>query len=121
MIRNKVIAIDYDGTCTEENSFPKVGKLRDGLKECIDMLQKNGNKVILWTCRTGDSLFEAINYLKSNGIEFDDYNSNIFYSYSKLCRKIVADVYIDDRNLFCNNINWPLIKTYFENWQDDYH
>lgn len=115
MIKNKVIAVDFDGTLTTQNIFPNIAPLRKGAKECIDSLRMNGNKVVLWTCRTGESLFQAIDFLRQNGIELDDYNSNPFYPYSVYCRKIVADFYIDDRNIFMQEIDWYKIFDYFSN------
>ena len=117
MIKNKIIAIDYDGTCTKENTFPNVGELRDGLKLCIDELQKNGNTVILWTCRHDESLKEAIKLLNDNGIYFDYYNENSSFKIENYgdCRKIGADCYIDDKNIFMEDINWFHIYRYFKN------
>ena len=70
MIHNKIIAVDYDGTCTTKNDFPNVGEIRDGLKYCVDRLKENGNVLILWTCRHDEKLEEAKNHLIENGIEF---------------------------------------------------
>ena len=107
----KVIAIDFDGTITKNYKFPNIiGELREGCKEAIDFIRQK-NKVVLWTCRSGEYLTEAIEFLKANGIEVDGVNTDI---YTKTDRKIIADIYIDDRNIFCNEIDWFEIKRWFE-------
>ena len=76
-VRGKVVAVDFDGTITKDNKFPDViGVVRDGCKEAIDYIRKN-NKVILWTCRTGKHLDEAIAFLKANEIEVDGINADV--------------------------------------------
>ena len=107
----KVIAIDFDGTITKNYKFPNIiGELREGCKEAIDFIRQK-NKVVLWTCRSGEYLTEAIEFLKANGIEVDGVNTDI---YTKTDRKIIADIYIDDRNIFCKEIDWFEIKRWFE-------
>lgn len=116
MIKNKIIAIDYDGTCTEKNEYPNLGVLRDGLKGVIDLLQDNGNILILNTCRKGKELQEAIDFLEENKIHFDYVNENVPFLIEKYgdCRKIYADIYIDDNNFLQNkDINWYDIFRYF--------
>ena len=109
--RAKVIAIDFDGTITKNYKFPNIiGELREGCKEAIDYIRQN-NKVVLWTCRSGKYLTEAVEFLKANGIEVDGVNTDI---YAKTDRKIIADIYIDDRNIFCKEIDWFEIKRWFE-------
>ena len=107
-----VVAVDFDGTITKDNKFPEhIGVVRDGCKEAIEYIRQK-NKVVLWTCRSGKYLDEAIEFLKANGIEVDGVNTDI---YSKTDRKIMADIYIDDKNIFCTEIDWAEIKRWFEN------
>ena len=107
----KVVAIDFDGTITKNGRFPNIiGEVRDGCKEAIDYIRQT-NKVVLWTCRSGKYLTEAVEFLKANGIEVDGVNTDI---YAKTDRKIIADIYIDDRNIFCKEIDWFEIKRWFE-------
>ena len=110
-ICGKVVAVDFDGTITKDNKFPEnIGIVRDGCKEAIKYIRKN-NKVVIWTCRCGEYLDEAVEFLKANGIEVDGINIDI---YPTTDRKIMADVYIDDKNIFCNEIDWFEIKRWFE-------
>lgn len=105
-----VIAIDFDGTITERNIFPDVAPLREHAKETIKHFQDAGHKCILWTCRYGRSLNEAVQFLLDNGIKMDGVNSNIYPLES---RKIVADVYIDDKNVFMvDDVDWYKIEKY---------
>ena len=105
-----VIAIDFDGTITTENCFPDISELRPYVKEAIQHFQAVGHKCILWTCRYGNSLLEAINWLADKGIKMDASNENI---YSLESRKIVADVYIDDKNVFMvDQVDWKKIEEY---------
>lgn len=108
MISGKIIAIDFDGTITKNSPYPKMGGLRKNCKETIDFIRKN-NFVVLWTCREGKFLEEALIFLKKNNIEFDAINDS-----GSSSRKIVADIYIDDRNIFCEEIDWLKIKKYFQ-------
>lgn len=105
-----VIAIDFDGTITEKNEFPYIGKVREYAFEAIKNLQSHGHKCILWTCRCGQSLNEAIQFLLDNGVKMDGYNANVYPLES---RKIVADVYVDDKNVFMvDNVDWHKVEQY---------
>jgi hypothetical protein len=54
--------------------------------------------------------------LELNDIHFDYYNENPKDKIDMYgdCRKIGADFYIDDKNIFCKEINWFEIYRYFE-------
>lgn len=95
-----IIAVDFDGTIVE-HEYPKIGKPKLFAFETLKALQKNGVQIILWTYRSGKELEEAIEFCKSNGIEFYAVNKNYpeeEYD-SSMSRKIIADIYIDDRNI----------------------
>jgi len=105
-----VIAIDFDGTITTKNCFPEISELRPGAKEVIHDLQAHGHKCILWTCREGPYLDKARQFLNDNGIYMDGYN---FSPYHIQSRKIVADIYIDDKNVFMvDDVDWAKIEEY---------
>lgn len=94
------IAIDFDGTIVE-HKFPKIGKELPFATETLRALQKKGHKLILWTYRAGKELEEAIQFCHNKGLEFYAVNKN--YPEEKfsenISRKILADIYIDDRNI----------------------
>ena len=99
-MKNKLtIAIDFDGTIVE-HKFPAIGKELPFAIETLKSLQKKGHKLILWTYRAGKELDEAIDFCHKRGLVFYAVNKN--YPEEKLTekisRKILADLYIDDRN-----------------------
>lgn len=105
-----VIAVDFDGTLTDKNVFPQIGEMKEYAREAIHNLQAAGHKVVLWTCREGHYLDDAREWLNEHGIDLDFYN---FSPYQLQSRKIVADVYVDDKNVFMvDNVNWHKIEEY---------
>lgn len=95
-----IIKIDYDQTI-DNAKYPAVGQPVPGAIESIKLLKLN-NTIILDTCRHGDSLTAAIEYLKTQGILFDHVCENhpgLMFMYGDP-RKISADISIDDKNLF---------------------
>ena len=68
--------------------------------ESLRKLQEEGHRLILWTYRSGEKLDEAVNFCEKNGLKFYAINS----SYPEeefdqsISRKILADIFIDDRN-----------------------
>ena len=111
-----VIAVDFDGCITEKNIFPEIGKIREHVEDAIRNLQNAGHKVVLWTCREGKYLDEARVFLRLNGIELDGFN---YSPYQLQSRKIVADVYIDDKNVFMvDDVDWYKIEKYILGLKD---
>ena len=103
-----IYAIDFDG-CLCEDEYPNIGKANTELINWILDRKEGGDKIILWTCRTGNHLQLAIQWCLSNGIYFDAINDDVadekqFYPNSGN-RKIFADIYIDDKN-----VNYCCIK-----------
>lgn len=102
MISSKkpVLAIDFDGTIVE-NKYPSIGKPKLFAFETLKKLQKKGFILILWTYRDGESLDEAVEFCKKQGIEFYAVNKSYPEEVYKddISRKINADIFIDDRNI----------------------
>ena len=95
-----IYAVDFDGTIVEDK-FPEIGSAIATVQNYIRAHQAQGDKFILWTCRTDSHLQAAIEYCKSIGIEFDAINENLPWvkeTYGGDPRKIFADFYIDDKN-----------------------
>ena len=94
------IAIDFDGTIVE-NKYPEIGKPLLFAFETLKKLQEDGHNLILWTYRKGTRLEEAVTFCKNNSISF--YAVNKSYPEENfdesLSRKILADIFIDDRNI----------------------
>jgi len=105
-----VIAVDFDGCITDKNVFPQIGEMKEYAREAIHNLQAAGHKVVLWTCREGRYLDDAREWLNEHGIDLDFYN---FSPYQLQSRKIVADVYVDDKNVYMvDNVDWHKIEEY---------
>jgi len=95
-----IIAVDFDGTIVD-HEYPEIGKPKLFAFETLKALQEQGHQLILWTYRAGKELDEAVEYCKKNGIEFYAINKNYpeeIYDDS-ISRKILADIYIDDKNV----------------------
>ncbi|PLX19261.1 MAG: hydrolase [Marinilabiliales bacterium] len=95
-----IIAVDFDGTIVD-HEYPLIGKPKLFAFETLKALQEKGHQLILWTYRSGNELKQAVEYCRRNGIEFYAVNKNYpeeVYDDS-MSRKIMADVYIDDRNV----------------------
>lgn len=94
------IAVDFDGTIVE-HAYPAIGKENLFAFRTLKELEKMGARLILWTFRAGKELDEAVEFCKTNGIEFYAVNKNYpeeIYTES-VSRKIDADIYIDDKNV----------------------
>ncbi|RKD91993.1 BT0820 family HAD-type phosphatase [Mangrovibacterium diazotrophicum] len=95
-----ILAIDFDGTIVE-HKYPKIGKEIPLAIDKLRQLQEDGFQLILWTSRYGELLDEAVAYCQDRGLEFYAINKNFPEETDnhEAGRKIVADCYIDDRNL----------------------
>ena len=97
---NYIIAVDFDGTlCTE--CWPEIGAPNLRLIGELIYRRGMGDKLILWTCRAGEQLDNAVKWCKSFGLSFDAVNDNvpeIIEKYGSNSRKITADIYIDDKS-----------------------
>ncbi len=94
-----IIAVDFDGTLCED-VYPKIGNANFYLILQLKGRQAMGDKLILWTCRAGKALDEAIEWCAHYGLHFDAVNDNVpetLAKYGNNSRKITADIYLDDR------------------------
>lgn len=71
----KVIAIDFDGTLCK-CKYPAIGKPKRFTIWRAKRKQKRGAVLILWTCRTGELLREAVEACSLWGLDFDYINEN---------------------------------------------
>ena len=101
MEKSKIIAVDFDGTlCT--NNWPDIGEPNKYLLGFLRDCKEEGCKLILWTCRVGERLEEAVEWCKLHDLYFDAVNENLpelIEEFGEDTRKIFANVYIDDRSL----------------------
>lgn len=94
------IAVDFDGTIVA-HAYPAIGREMPGAISTLKRLQAEGHRLILWTVREGDLLDDAVEYCRAKGLEFNSVNEHYIdelASAAKGCRKLSADLYIDDRN-----------------------
>jgi len=100
-----VIAVDFDGTITNERDISEVMTLKVGAKEVLTKWHEKGYKLILWTARSGKAFDDAIEFLDGNDMlhlfsalndQLPEINKRF---YPDVSRKVGADYYIDDRHL----------------------
>ena len=94
-----IIAVDFDGTLCE-NAYPDIGWPKHEVMDKLKFLQKQGYKLILWTCRTEEQLQEAINWCADHKLFFDAVNENlpeVNAAWDKAPGpKVFANIYLDD-------------------------
>lgn len=95
----RIIAVDFDG-CLCANAWPEIGA--PNLDAIASLLQRQdkGDKLILWTCREGKALQDAVEWCARYGLKFDAVNENLpamNEMYGNDSRKIGADEYWDDK------------------------
>lgn len=97
-----IIAIDFDGTLFRD-TYPSVGEVMPGAVSAMQTLRRRGHYLIIWTCRYGEYLTDAVNALLEHGIPFDrinDHNPENIRQYGgRAGKKVYAHLYIDDKNL----------------------
>lgn len=94
-----IIGCDFDGTLAQD-AYPGIGLPNYKLITRLKHLQGKGAIIILWTCREGQALDEAIDWSAKLGLKFDYVNENcpdIIRLDHENPRKLKADIYIDDR------------------------
>ncbi len=95
-----VYAVDFDGTLCD-NKYPEIGAPRHEIIDFVKRRRAAGDQIILWTCRSGPALAQAVCWCAALGLQFDAINDNLadnIASFNNNSRKVNADFYIDDRN-----------------------
>ena len=96
------IAVDFDGTIVE-NRYPEIGRELPFATETLRMLAREGHRLVLWSCREGELLDEAVAWCRGRGVEFwavnRDYPEETTENNPRWTRKLKADLFIDDRNV----------------------
>lgn len=99
-MRNKIIAVDFDGTLIEEGKWPGIGTTNEKVLNYCKDEQVKGARIILWTNRVGEPLETAVRWCEAHGLRLDAVNDNIpemVEFFGANTRKIYADEFIDDR------------------------
>ena len=95
----KAIAIDFDG-CLCGEAYPKIGEPNWDVIELAKQEQSSGAGLILWTCREGKPLEDAVNACKHWGLTFDAVNESLpdwIEVFGSRPRKVGASEYWDDK------------------------
>ncbi len=96
----RIVAVDFDGTLAV-TKFPKIIKPIPKMIRYCKQLQKGGAILILYTCRKGEDLQDAVEWCEGQGLVFDYVNENTAENIANYggidTRKIFAHEYIDDK------------------------
>jgi len=99
-MRKMIVAVDFDG-CITNGQYGSALSLQQYAKQALTEMKNMDIDLILWTCRgEGDgSLQDAKDFLKENGMLdlFSKFNDGSDFSTWGNNRKVLADVYIDDK------------------------
>jgi hypothetical protein len=96
-----ILAVDFDGTLVTPE-YPSIGRINQGVFKTMWEAKALGWEIIIWTCREGQYLQDAIDLLNTAGVPYDYVNNHSkqaldFFDYES--RKIYATLYHDDRNV----------------------
>lgn len=102
----EIYAVDFDGTLCE-NKYPEIGEPKEKIINFCIRAREEGHKLILWTCRGGERLQEAIKWCNERGVFFHAVNENLpdeVVKWNNDPRKVGATYFIDDRNISISEI-----------------
>ena len=63
----RIVAVDFDCTLTVNDAYPFAGRPNMTAIKILKEYRRRGNKLILWTCRVGEALENALNMCKEHG------------------------------------------------------
>lgn len=109
----KTIALDFDGTCVQ-NNYPQLGKSIGAEKVLIHCYKTYNIQYMLWTMRTDQQLQEAVDWLRENTIPIWAVNENPTQSRWSKSPKRYANLYVDDTGLGMPLVNEYRSKPYVE-------
>ena len=115
-MKPEVIAVDFDGTLCE-NMWPDIGEPYYDMIEWMIYLRQQGRKIILWTCREGMRLVDAIVWCADHGLFFDAVNDNIEERKTRFggnSRKVSADFYIDDKAVYPSGVSFMIERSKYD-------
>lgn len=95
----RIIAVDFDG-CLCESKWPGIGDPNTLVIDRLKEAQREGAALILWTCRTGELLDNAVSWCAEHGLFFEAINDNLpetIAHFGDSPRKVSATEYWDDR------------------------
>lgn len=110
----KVCVVDFDGS-VNKFSYPGLGEAVPGAIDGIKFLQSKGYKITLFTMRSDDLLEQAVNWLKSQGVELQGINHTPGQRSWTNSPKAYGHFYIDDAAIGCPLI-YPIIGRHYVDW-----
>jgi hypothetical protein len=121
-----LIAVDFDDTIcfgiNEDDPSKDAYTFDMNAIRILKNFQKRGGSVILWTCRSGDSLARAVNELAGIGFYPDyvnyDHKSTIV-KWGDNGRKVYADLYIDEKNSIDRKVDWDTIEEWLQRREEN--
>ena len=100
--KSTVVCVDFDNTICYTTKYPNIDKPIPHAFDVLKVLMNDPYTIlILWTCREGEYLQQALDFCELYGITFDYVNENDKERteyYGNDSRKIGADLYIDDKS-----------------------
>lgn len=117
-MKSETFAVDFDGTLCR-NAWPRIGEPHYDMIKWMKELRQNGHKIILWTCREGMQLVDAIVWCADHGLFFDAINDNL-EEYKQIfqgnSRKVLADYYVDDKSICPSALPFMLDAANNDKW-----
>lgn len=108
----KAIAIDFDG-CLCTDAFPAIGEPNWPVIKRAQAEQRAGAGLILWTCREGQILQDAIAACEGWGLTFDAVNESLpdwIEAFGTQPRKVGASEYWDDKAITPSILNGTYVS-----------
>jgi hypothetical protein len=95
-----LLSVDFDDTIARSN-YPEILGEVPGAVAGLKELHKYGQRIQIWTCRHGEALEQARQWLDEQGVPYERINENCPALIEKWgeTRKMSADIYIDDKML----------------------
>ena len=106
------ICIDFDGTMVEHH-YPNIGPPLPQAFDYMKMFIERGDKIILFTMRSGTTLSDAVEFIEDNGIKLFGVNHNPKQKAWTSSPKAWGHIYIDDAALGCplidGSVDWSIV------------
>lgn len=111
----RTICVDFDGTCVL-HEYPEVGPEVPFAVEVLQRLVEQGDRIILWTMRSGKELEDAISWFIERDIPLFGINENPEQKEWTASPKAYGQIYIDDAAFGCPLFPAPIGGRPFVNW-----
>jgi len=95
------MTIAVDSGTLHDGTYKNIGNPLPYVVEAMRKIKNSGHRIIITSCRQGSRYDDLVNFMKNNQIPYDLIDDNFPIIKEKLNspRKIVADIYIDKKNI----------------------